>query len=70
MQFTYWHEVEDTFLLGQVFSEPISIGSIDLFSVEMLRDGPTVRFYLIVCLIDLCLIGESQMWIIIGVGWE
>lgn len=45
MQFTYWHEVEDTFLLGQVFSEPISIGSIDLFSVEMLRDGPTVRFY-------------------------
>ena len=45
MKFEFWNEVEDTFLLNQIFSDYIKIGYIDLFSVDVIRDGPTVRLH-------------------------
>ena len=45
MKFEFWNEVEDTFLLNQIFSDNIKIGYIDLFSVDVIRDGPTVRLH-------------------------
>ena len=45
MKFEFWNEVEDTFLLTQIFSDYIKIGYINLFSVDVIRDGPTVRLH-------------------------
>ena len=45
MKFEFWNEVEDTFLLNQIFSDYIKIGYINLFSVDVIRDGPTVRLH-------------------------
>lgn len=45
MKFEFWNEVEETFLLNQIFSDYIKIGYINLFSVDVIRDGPTVRLH-------------------------
>ena len=45
MKFEFWNEVEDTFLLTQIFSDYIKIAYINLFSVDVIRDGPTVRLH-------------------------
>ena len=45
MKFEFWNEVEDTFLLNQIFSDYIRIGEISLFSIDVIRDGPTVRLH-------------------------
>ena len=45
MKFEFWNEVEDSFLLNQIFSDYIKIGYINLFSVDVIRDGPTVRLH-------------------------
>ena len=45
MKFEFWNEVEDTFLLNQIFSDCIKIGYINLFNIDVIRDGPTVRLH-------------------------
>lgn len=45
MKFEFWNEVEDSFLLNQIFSDYIKIGYVNLFSVDVIRDGPTVRLH-------------------------
>ena len=45
MKLEFWNEVEDNFLLNQTFSNYVKIGYIDLFSVDVIRDGPTVRLH-------------------------
>lgn len=45
MKFEFWNEVEDTFLLKQIFSNYVKIGCINLFSIDVIRDGPTVRLH-------------------------
>lgn len=45
MKFEFWNEVEDTFLLNQIFSDYVKIGYINLFIVDVIRDGPTVRLH-------------------------
>mgnify|MGYP000846212200 FL=1 len=38
----FWNELEGAYLFNKVFSKPISIGKVDLFSVKIERDGPSV----------------------------
>lgn len=45
MRLEFWNEVEDTFLLKQIFSDYVKIGYINLFSIDVIRDGPTVRLH-------------------------
>lgn len=45
MKLEYWNDVEDSFLLNKIFSYKIAIEEIDLFNIELVRDGPSVRFY-------------------------
>lgn len=45
IKFEFWNEVEDIYLLNQIFSDCVKIGYVDLFSVDVIRDGPTVRLH-------------------------
>ena len=45
MKFEFWNEVDDNFLLNQTFSDYFKIEHINLFNIDVLRDGPTVRLH-------------------------
>ena len=45
MKFEFWNEVEDNFLLNKTFSDYIKIEYINLFNIDVIRDGPTVRLH-------------------------
>ena len=45
MKFEFWNEVDDNFLLNQTFSDYIKIEYINLFNIDVIRDGPTVRLH-------------------------
>ncbi|MBN6078290.1 hypothetical protein HYE59_12370 [Aggregatibacter actinomycetemcomitans] len=45
MNIKYWNELENNFIINKVFSRKVEIGNVDLFNVEILRSGPSIRFY-------------------------
>lgn len=45
MKFEFWNEIDDNFLLNRTFSDYVKIEDINLFSVDIIRDGPTVRLH-------------------------
>lgn len=45
MKIKYWNDLENNVLINKVFSYKVKIGKIDLFNVEISRDGPTVWLY-------------------------
>ena len=47
MKFEFWNEVEDNFLLNKTFSDYIKIEYIDLFDIDVIRDGRLLGFTLI-----------------------
>lgn len=38
----YWNDLDGSFLLGKVFSEPVKISEIDIFDIKIDREGPVV----------------------------
>lgn len=38
----YWTDLPGSELMSRIFSQPPEIGEIDLFNIEIKRDGPTV----------------------------
>lgn len=38
----FWNDLEGTYLLNKVFSRPVEINIVDLFSIKIDREGPTV----------------------------
>ncbi|NUU69039.1 hypothetical protein HQN64_23480 [Enterobacteriaceae bacterium BIT-l23] len=37
-----WNDLDGTILLGKVFSKPLKMSMVDVFSVKIERDGPSI----------------------------